>query len=50
MQGPPDSLHATVSNSNTGVMDEYISALAASVEEVRGTSTDDRSTSYATLE
>ena len=49
-QGPPDSLHSTVSNSNTGVVDEYLDALRASVDEVRGTSTDDRSTNYATLE
>lgn len=49
-QGPPDSLHSTVSNSNTGVMDEYLEALRASVDEVRGSSTDDRSTNYATLE
>ncbi|MDW3221256.1 MAG: aminotransferase class V-fold PLP-dependent enzyme [Acidimicrobiales bacterium] len=49
-QGPPDSLHSTVSNSNTGVMDDYLDALRASVDEVRGTSTDDRSTNYATLE
>ena len=49
-QGPPDSLHSTVSNSNTGVMDDYLAALHESVGEVRGTSTDDRSTNYATLE
>ncbi len=49
-QGPPDSLHSTVSNSNTGVVDEYLSALRDSVAEVRGTTTDDRSTNYATLE
>ena len=49
-QGPPDSLHATVSNTNTGVIDEYLAALAACVAEVRGTRTDDRATSYATLE
>jgi len=49
-QGPPDSLHSTVSNSNTGVVDEYLEALRASVDEVRGTKIDDRSTSYATLE
>ncbi len=49
-QGPPDSLHATVSNSNAGVIDEYLVALRASVDEVRGTTTDDRSTNYATLE
>ncbi|MEM7139676.1 MAG: aminotransferase class V-fold PLP-dependent enzyme [Actinomycetota bacterium] len=49
-QGPPDSLHSTVSNSNTGVMDDYLAALEDAVAEVRGTSTDDRSTNYATLE
>ena len=49
-QGPPDSLHSTVSNSNTGVIDRYLEDLAACVTEVRGSSTDDRSTNYATLE
>ncbi len=49
-QGPPDSLHSTVSNSNTGVIDDYLVALAESVAEVRGATTDDRSTNYATLE
>ena len=49
-QGPPDSLHATVSNSNVGVIGDYLDALQASVDEVRGTTTDDRSTNYATLD
>lgn len=49
-QGPPDSLHSTVSNSNRGVMGDYLEALAECVAEVRGTTTDDRSTNYATLE
>lgn len=49
-QGPPDSLHSTVSNTNTGVIDDYLDALAACVAEVRGQRTDDRSTNYATLE
>ena len=49
-QGPPDSLHSTVSNSNTGVVDAYLEDLAACVEEVRGTRAEDRSTNYATLE
>ena len=49
-QGPPDSLHSTVSNSNTGVIDEYLADLAAAVDQVRGTTTDDRSTDYASLE
>ncbi|MFN8024660.1 MAG: aminotransferase class V-fold PLP-dependent enzyme [Acidimicrobiales bacterium] len=49
-QTPPDSLHATVSNSNVPVIDEYLSALEQAAAEVRGSSTDDRSTNYATLE
>lgn len=49
-QTPPDSLHSTVSNSNTGVIDEYLAALTEAVDEVRGESTEDRSTNYATLE
>ena len=49
-QGPPDSLHQTVSNSNTGVVDQYLSDLTACVAEVRGATTDDRSTSYSTVD
>ncbi|MDJ0767745.1 MAG: aspartate aminotransferase family protein [Ilumatobacter sp.] len=49
-QGPPDSLHSTVSNSNTGVIDDYVRDLRAAVVEVTGTTTDDRSTSYSTVE
>ncbi len=49
-QGPPDSLHATVSNSNTGVIDQYVHDLRQAVDEVRGQRADDRSTDYATLE
>ncbi|MFP5489658.1 MAG: pyridoxal phosphate-dependent decarboxylase family protein [Acidimicrobiia bacterium] len=49
-QGPPDSLHSTVSNSNTGVIDDYLSDLRECVAEVLGTSADDRSTSYSTVE
>ncbi len=49
-QTPPDSLHSTVSNSNTGVIDQYLETLARCVAEVRGERTDDRSTNYATLE
>lgn len=49
-QTPPDSLHSTVSNTNTGVIDEYLEDLAACVLQVRGTRSDDRSTNYATLE
>jgi glutamate/tyrosine decarboxylase-like PLP-dependent enzyme len=49
-QTPPDSLHSTVSNGNTGVMDRYLKDLAACVAEVAGTTAADRSTNYATLE
>jgi len=49
-QTPPDALHSTVSNSNTGVMDRYLKDLAESVDEVTGTIAADRSTNYATLE
>ena len=49
-QGPPDSLHSTVSNSNTGVIDQYLSDLAECVDAVRGDRADDRSTNYSTVE
>ena len=49
-QGPPDTLHSTVSNSNTGVIDAYLADLAECVRAVRGQRADDRSTNYATLE
>jgi len=49
-QTPPDALHSTISNSNVGVIDQYLEDLAACVAEVRGTRTGDRSTQYATLE
>ncbi|MEM9132684.1 MAG: aspartate aminotransferase family protein [Actinomycetota bacterium] len=49
-QTPPDSLHSTVSNSNTGVIDSYLTDLAATLDEVRGVTADDRSTNYATLD
>ncbi len=47
-QTPPDNLHSTVSNTNTGVIDQYLTDLAECVANV-GT-TDDRTTTYATLE
>ena len=47
-QAPPDNLHSTVSNTNTGAIDQYLVDLAECVATV-GT-TDDRSTTYATLE
>jgi glutamate/tyrosine decarboxylase-like PLP-dependent enzyme len=49
-QTPPDALHSTVSNSNTGVIDAYLTDLAECVAAVRGVRNDDRSTNYATLE
>ena len=49
-QGPPDSLHSTVSNSNTGVMEAYLRDLAECVEETAARRASDRSTAYATLE
>jgi glutamate/tyrosine decarboxylase-like PLP-dependent enzyme len=54
-QGPPDSLHSTVSNSNTGVIDDYLADLATAVAQARtatgeGPPSDGASTGYATLE
>ena len=49
-QGPPDTLHSTVSNSNTGVMEQYLADLEASVAEVGTARAADRATNYATLE
>jgi sphinganine-1-phosphate aldolase len=48
-QTPPDSLHSTVSAGNAGVIEEYLTDLAACVAEVGGTRLEDRSTNYATL-
>ncbi len=49
-QGPPDTLHATVSAGNAPVADEYLRDLAECVEAVTGIRASDRSTNYATLE
>jgi glutamate/tyrosine decarboxylase-like PLP-dependent enzyme len=49
-QGPPDSLHLTVSAGNAPVIDEFLSDLQASIAEVSGSRADDRGTNYATLE
>ena len=49
-QTPPDALHATVSAGNAPMIDEYLDDLATCVTQVRGTTTADRSTNYATLE
>ncbi len=49
-QSPPDSIHSTVSNSNTKVLDQYLRDLAACAAEVRGIAAADRTTSYSTVE
>ncbi len=49
-QGPPDSLHATVSNTNTGVVDAYVADLRECSAAIAGERAADRSTNYATLE
>jgi sphinganine-1-phosphate aldolase len=49
-QGPPDSLHATVSNGNAAVIDQFLTDLRAGVDEVRGRTTNDRSTTYSAVE
>lgn len=49
-QGPPDSLHATVSVANVAVVDDYVADVRAAADEVRGRRAEDRDTSYATLE
>jgi sphinganine-1-phosphate aldolase len=49
-QGPPDSLHLTVSAGNAPVVEEFLRDLQASVAEVGVLETGDRTTNYATLE
>ncbi len=49
-QKPPDSLHATVSAGNAGVIDDYLSDVRECVAAVVGERVGDRSTNYATLE
>ncbi|MEQ9161999.1 MAG: hypothetical protein RLN74_04775, partial [Ilumatobacter fluminis] len=49
-QGPPDTLHSTVSNTNTGQIDHYLTDLAECVADVGGSTTADRSTSYSTVD
>ena len=49
-QTPPDNLHSTVSNTNTGVIDAYLADLGECVDPVGTTRVADRSTTYATLE
>ena len=49
-QGPPDSLHATVSNANVGVIDDYLVDLAAVRRRGGPARHGDRATNYATLD
>jgi glutamate/tyrosine decarboxylase-like PLP-dependent enzyme len=49
-QGPPESLHSTVSAGNAPVIEEYLADLRGCLEAVLGTRVEDRSTTYATLE
>ncbi len=49
-QTPPDSLHSTVSNTNDGVIEEYLADLRLAVGEVGTSRAANRSTTYATLE
>jgi glutamate/tyrosine decarboxylase-like PLP-dependent enzyme len=49
-QGPPDSLHMTVSNGNVAAIDAFLADLASAADLVRGTRTDDRRTTYSAVE
>jgi sphinganine-1-phosphate aldolase len=49
-QSPPDSLHATVSNTNADVIDDYLNDLGESAEQIRGSAATDRSTRYSAAE
>jgi sphinganine-1-phosphate aldolase len=49
-QGPPDSIHLTVSNGNAATVEEFLGDLRTCVEAVRDATTDDRSTSYSTVD
>lgn len=49
-QGPPDSLHGTVSAGNAAAVDAFVADLIVVAAEVRGERAPDRTTTYATLE
>ena len=49
-QKPPESLHSTVSNTNTGLIEAYLTDLRACVDALDGARASDRSTRYSTLE
>jgi glutamate/tyrosine decarboxylase-like PLP-dependent enzyme len=49
-QAGPDSLHATVSAGNAGLIDEFVDDLGELSQDVAGRRNPDRGTDYATLE
>ena len=49
-QGPPDSLHSTVSAGNAKAVEEWVKDLAETAAEVRGTTTGDRATIYSSID
>lgn len=49
-QGPPESLHGTISAGNSQAVNQFVTDLADSAAHVRNTTVDDRSTNYSTLE
>jgi glutamate/tyrosine decarboxylase-like PLP-dependent enzyme len=49
-QGPPDALHSTVSAGNAAIVDEWLDDLNTCADAVRGRTTTDRSTNYASTE
>ncbi len=49
-QGPPDSLHGTISAGNEAVVGQFIADLRASADQVGASRVQDRSTTYAALE
>ncbi len=49
-QGPPDSLHGTISAGNEAVVGQFIADLQASAGQVGASRVEDRSTNYSALE
>jgi sphinganine-1-phosphate aldolase len=49
-QGPPDSLHSTVSAGNAKAVEEWVRDLAEAADEVRGSAAKDRATNYSTID
>ncbi|MEZ5219240.1 MAG: aminotransferase class V-fold PLP-dependent enzyme [Ilumatobacteraceae bacterium] len=49
-QGPPDSLHATVSRANVAVIEDFLADLVACADGVRGAGRGDAGAGYATVD